>query len=39
MITPNLQKLVSVLATSVPVTSGDEEVVVKVPCIYSPVRF
>ena len=29
----------SVLATSVPVTDGGEEVVVRVPCIYYPVRF
>ena len=29
----------SVLATSVPVTNGDKKVVVKVPCIYYPVRF
>ena len=29
----------SVLATSVPVTGTDEEDVVRVPCIYYPVRF
>ena len=29
----------SVLATSVSVTGSDEEVVVRVPCIYYPVRF
>ena len=29
----------SVLATSMSVTSSDEEVVVKVPCIHYPVRF
>ena len=33
------KKLVLVLATSVPVTSGDEEVVVRVPYIYYPIRF
>ena len=33
------KKLVSVLATSVPVTDGGEEVVVRVPCIHYPVRF
>ena len=29
----------SVLATSVPVTGSDEEVVIRVLCIYYPVRF
>ena len=29
----------SVSATSVPVTNSDEEVVVRVPCIYYPVQF
>ena len=33
------KKLVSVLATSVPVTDGSEEVVVRVPCIHYPVWF
>ena len=34
------KKLVSVSATSVPVTDGDEEVVLeRVPCIYYPARF
>ena len=29
----------SVLANSVPVTGGDEKVVVRVPCIYYPIQF
>ena len=29
----------SILVTSVPVTGGDEEIVVRVPCIHYPVRF
>ena len=34
------KKLVSVSATSVPVTDGDEEVVLeRVPCIHYPARF
>ena len=28
-----------VSAVSVPVTDGDEEVVVRMPCIYYPIRF
>ena len=33
------KKLVSVLATSVPVTGGDKKVVIRVPCIHYPVWF
>ena len=33
------KKLVLVSATSVPVTDGGEEVIIRVPCIHYPVRF